>query len=125
MAENVNEFNLKTEEFKKTRDKLFSLLQKEENIEKRINFQEMIIKAEENIRNYQILIEQIDSNKNYKLEKKNKKEILDVKDSYPDNIFNNEKTQNSNVNKDNEIYLQNKSKSKKEINNQNKKKIIK
>lgn len=122
MAENVNEFNLKTEEFKKTRDKLFSLLQKEENIEKRINLQEMIIRAEENIRNYQILIEQIDSNKNYKLEKKNKKEILDVKDSYPDNIFNNEKTQNSNVNKDNEIYLQNKSKSKKEINNQNKKK---
>ena len=30
-------YNLKIEEFKKTRDKLFSLLQKEENIENRFH----------------------------------------------------------------------------------------
>ena len=65
MSENINEYKSKLEEFCNTRDKLFTLLQNEENIEKRIHLQELIIKAEENIKNYQLLhINSFSNNKN-------------------------------------------------------------
>ena len=66
MYENINKYKSKLEEFCNTRDKLFTLLQNEENIEKRIHLQELIIKAEENIKNYQLLHVNSFSNDNNK-----------------------------------------------------------
>ena len=84
-------------------------------MEKRIHLQEMIIKAEQNIRNYQKLNEQIDSNKDHQFNSNKKIHINDVEETNSDNEFNNEKTNNSNVKKSEEINLKNKSNSIKDV----------
>ena len=81
MSENINEYKSKLEEFCNTRDKLFTLLQNEENIEKRIHLQELIIKAEENIKNYQLLHVNSFSNDNNK-NNNNKINENELSDSY-------------------------------------------
>ena len=75
----------------------------------------IIIKAEQNIRNYQKLNEQIDSNKDHQFNSNKKIHINDVEETNSDNEFNNEKTNNSNVKKSEEINLKNKSNSIKDV----------
>jgi len=50
------------------------MIQKEENVKKRINLQEIIIKAENNIKNYQILFDELNKKNNSKFQNKNIKE---------------------------------------------------
>ena len=123
MSENINEYKSKLEEFCNTRDKLFTLLQNEENIEKRIHLQELIIKAEENIKNYQLLHVNSFSNDNNKNNNNKINNIEDEQEINSDKELNIETNKNikEKLNNNNNNNLKNKYISKKDSSNNKKK----
>ena len=121
MSENINEYKLKLEEFCNTRDKLFTLLQNEENIEKRIHLQELIIKAEENIKYYQLLHVNSFSNDNNKNNNNKINNIEDGQEINSDKELNIETNKNIKEKLNNNNNLKNKYKSKKDSSNNKKK----
>ena len=120
MSENINKYKSKLEEFCNTRDKLFTLLQNEENIEKRIHLQELIIKAEENIKNYQLLHVNSFSNDNNKNNNNKINNIEDEQEINSDKELNIETNKNIKEKLNNNNNLKNKYKSKKDSSNKKK-----